>query len=205
MTLQGLILANSADNFTTLYNDQGSGADADVQLWKVKPPAGYLPCGDVCEAAEDAWIYGSNPPRGQVVVVSESAPGGMLANPTGFVQIWSDKGSGAKLNGAIWQMIAPVGFTALGYCCTFSSDGTPAPPDVRDYYCVNTQLVSMGQLGPLIWADTGSGADQDVGLWRSVPTSTTPFASLGTFWATNSHSPTTVSAPVLLASAISFG
>jgi hypothetical protein len=114
MTVKALVVARSSENFSTLYNDEGSSADCNVQFWKVKPPKGYLPCGDVCEASPSGWIYGSNPPRGQVIVLAPDGTSTDLANPTDFRLLWTDAGSGATLNGSVWEMIVPTGFVALG-------------------------------------------------------------------------------------------
>lgn len=203
MPIKGLIMARNSENFSLLWNDDGSGANANVQFWKVKPPSGFLPLGDVAEASESDWIYNSTTPRGQILVVSNDGTPALLANPTGFKKVWSDKGSGAKLNGALWEMIPPVGYVAVGYCCTFSSSGDPPAPDTRDYYCVSSTLVTAGQLGPQIWDDSGSGADADVGIWAPVASSPVAFAPVGTFLVAG-HDPSTMAASVLLPTALTF-
>lgn len=117
----------------------------------------FLPAGDVVESSPSGWIYNSNPPLGQVILI-EGTPNVDVVHPTMFTQLWTDTGSGATLNGTIWAMVPPMGFTALGQCCTFSKTGVdPAPPIASQYYCVASNLVQQGTAGPQIWNTEGSG------------------------------------------------
>jgi hypothetical protein len=201
MTLSLMILPASSNNFSTLYNDKGSGADGDVQFWR---PAGqtvsagtFLPVGDVCEASPSGWIYDSNPPLGQVILVG-GVLGTDVANPKDFVQIWKDDGSGAALNGAIWEMVVPPGFVALGHCCSFAPSGEPPPkPNVSNYFCVAQSQVTTGTAGPQIWNTLGSNVDRPVSTYGS--SASAPFVDLHTFWATpDSDGPPSITTLVLI-------
>jgi hypothetical protein len=188
-------------NCSTSYNDQGSNSDASVQFWN--PPLNTLPflsLGDVCEASPSDWIY-NTAPRGQLLAVAPLAGSdNMLAHPVNFTPIWNDKGSGAYLNGTVWQMNPPQGFTAIGHVVTIGS----MQPNPYAYWCVATSLVLQAQLGPQIWDDEGSGADVNVGIWRLVPSTLSDFQDAGTFFATTTYTAVPVTAFVLQPGVVQF-
>lgn len=205
MTLFAKVVSSNSQNFATSYNDSGSSADCDVQFWTTDTVPGAVPmrpAGDICEASPSGWIYNSSPPLGQVVLVGGSA--NEVASPTGFTQLWTDAGSGADLNGTIWAMTPPTGYTALGHVITYSSSGTPSTPDTSNYYCVRSDLLTSGQAGSQIWNTEGSGADTDVGVYEV--SSSAPFVNLGTFIAVPGSlgPPTGVSAPVIPAANVTW-
>lgn len=182
MALQLKIADPDPSNFLMLYNDQGSSADCNVQFWYPLPREGYLPAGDVCEASPSSWIYQLNAPLGQVLLIAaDSASPDDVSHPMDFQLLWTDAGSGAELQGALWQMVPPPGYTALGHCCTVAFQGTPSKPDLSQYYCVKSSLVASGTAGAQIWNSAGSGADADVAIYS--PTASVFFAGLHTFWA----------------------
>lgn len=182
MTLQLKIADPDPSNFLMLYNDQGSSAECNVQFWHPLPREGYLPAGDVCEASPSSWIYHSGAPLGQVLLIAaDSASPDDVSHPMDFQLLWTDAGSGAELQGSLWQMVPPAGYTALGHCCTFSFEGPPSKPDPSQYYCVKSSLVASGTAGAQIWNSAGSGADTDVAIYS--PTAPVFFADLHTFWA----------------------
>lgn len=181
MTLQLKILQNSYRAFSRLYNDEGSSADCDVQFWHPLPQDGFLAAGDVCEASPSDWLYETYAPLGQVILLAAdpSSPDDVRC-PLDFTLLWSDDGSGALLQGALWAMVPPDGYTALGHCCSFSRSGPPPKPNPREYACVKSSLVSQGTAGAQIWNSAGSGADTDVGVYN--PTSSVLYVDLHTFW-----------------------
>ncbi|WP_241759606.1 Vps62-related protein [Pyxidicoccus parkwayensis] len=178
----------TSNEFDLIWNDKGSGAKASIQTWRAAPKAnGYLPLGDLAQAADNTWIYGTKPLGAFVVLQDVSTDGDVaLKNPESFTNIWTDAGSGGNTDGSIWAPNPPNGFTALGHMV---NTGHSTPPDTSSYYCINTQMVVQAQSGPLIYADTGSGAKKDLGVWSFAPTPTQPGGIvLGTFLANNSHS-----------------
>ena len=48
-----------------------------------------------------------------------------LAPPTGFKEIWRDKGSGADRDVKVMKMRAPNGYTCLGYVAVRGYKNTP--------------------------------------------------------------------------------
>lgn len=205
MTLQVKIVDANASNFSKLYNDQGSSGDANVQFWKANSQGIFLAAGDICEASPSDWIYGTGAPLGQVILLApDPVTNDGVKNPDGFTQIWTDAGSGADLEGTIWAMIPPKDHVALGYCCTFSTSGTPPQPDRTQYYCVHKSLVTPGGAGAQIWNDSGTGSNTDVSIYATTATSF--FVDLHTFWAVAGSlgPPSGVQTAVLLTSSVNF-
>ncbi|MEM1177533.1 MAG: Vps62-related protein [Acidobacteriota bacterium] len=138
---------------TNLWWDKGSGADDDIAFWRVSPPSGYFAVGDYAQGN-----YGQ--PSGACLVVASDDPNA-LARPTDFQQVWNDKGSDSDEDGSLWIPIAPAGYVTLG-CIAQRGYDTPTRSDIR---CVRSDLVTEGRFSQLIWADHGSGGDNDVSIY----------------------------------------
>ena len=182
-SLQVMIL--NSTQFSTLYNDHGSGALYDVQTWRPQPPTGFFSLDDHAESASGYSIYGSSPLGAVVAAKDITESQTALAAPTGFQQVWTDKGSGAYQDGSIWLPVPPPGYVPLG-CVVQVGYSTPST-DVM--MCVREDLVTYAQTGPLVWSDKGSGADKDVTLWSSSqkPSVTPPAIDVGAFMANDSY------------------
>ncbi len=142
------------------WNDKGSGADLDGFFFDPNVPASYFPIGG----------YGSQNRAGRhcVTVVHDSpnnpksAPR-LLALPTGWELVWKDKGSGADLDGSMWQPVPP----SKEYICIGSvSQIGYTRPTVPHYRCVHKSLVEKVSLTTVIWSDIGSGADKEVTIFK---------------------------------------
>ncbi|MCA9662926.1 MAG: alkaline phosphatase family protein, partial [Myxococcales bacterium] len=134
------------------YDDAGSGAFEDASIWRPLAPPGYVIVGDVA-------VVGHDPPGFPALVVKD-APGA-LAPPLGFERIWDDEGSLGKNDVALWSPIAPLGYACLGTVAQQLYDVEPSPQTIR---CVHRGLLAPGAMS-LTWADEGSGAWEDAGLW----------------------------------------
>ncbi|CAL4075372.1 unnamed protein product, partial [Meganyctiphanes norvegica] len=90
------LIATIATNLKMMWYDKDSGADKDVSIWKVwNGQTGYYSIGDL---VHNQW---SNV-RGRVaIMVSQRIPG-ILEKPASFNQVWTDAGSGALLDVAVW-------------------------------------------------------------------------------------------------------
>jgi len=84
-------------SYVKIWNDAGSGADKDVQLWRVNCPAGYVSLGSV---ATD----GSEPQLGDVYCVKMSDTSYGSAENWGY--IWRDYNSGANADVSIYEALA---------------------------------------------------------------------------------------------------
>lgn len=140
-------------DFEKVWDDAGSGADSDVGFFQPIPPQGYYVLGHYAHASHEA-------PTTSVLVVKEEKAGA-LAEPIGYERIWTDAGSGADQDGAVWQPSCPGNFVAIGLVTT--SGAEPSSDAVR---CVRKDLTVQAEVGELIWNDSGSGADADFAAWR---------------------------------------
>ncbi|MDR6941123.1 Vps62-related protein [Mucilaginibacter pocheonensis] len=146
-------------NYNFIYNDQGSGADGDVGIWRPSPTDNnYFIVGDYAQGN-----YGA--PSGSsliVTAVNDDPDYPLLKAPIRYDQIWNDKGSGGDYDGSIWRPVAPDGYVVLGCVAALGYDA----PSIPNYRCIRKDMVTDAAVGSLIWSDKGSGADNDVSLWQ---------------------------------------
>ncbi len=165
-------------NFENVWDDAGSGADRDVGFFRPIPPQGYHILGHYAHASHAT-------PTADVLVVKEEQPGA-LAAPVDYDRIWTDAGSGADRDAAVWWPSCPGNYVALGLVTT--SGAKPSTDAVR---CVREDLTVPAEVGEQIWIDRGSGAREDFGAWR-VRAKTAPagetYVAPGTFIGHASHS-----------------
>ena len=142
------------------WNDKGSGADLDGFFFNPNVPDSYFPIGG----------YGSQNTTGRhCVTVVHTSPNNpksaprLLALPTGWNLIWKDSGSGADLDGSMWEPVPPSKeFVCIG---SVSQIGYTRPT-VPHYRCVHNSLVEEVSLTTVIWSDIGSGADKEVTIFK---------------------------------------
>ncbi len=176
----GNLAIKFVNQFQLAWWDKGSGGNYNGAYYKPIVPQGFHALG----------YYGQgnyNEHNGVVVVVKELERGA-LARPTGYQLIWTDKGSGADMDGAFWRPIAPNNYVALGLVVT----GNYNKPSVNEVMCVRQDLVQLGQPGDQVWIDKGTGADVDFGSWEidSPPISgheEYSYIAAGTFFGVASH------------------
>ncbi|WP_437486707.1 RICIN domain-containing protein [Sorangium sp. So ce1014] len=156
-----------ATEFLWIYDDDGTGADDDVSIWRpdLGQHPGYYSLGDVAMPNHDGA------PRSTFVVKGD---GDVLAAPLDYHLVWKDTGSGGDHDGSFWEPVAPPGYTCLGHVAT----GNYTKPSTNLIRCVKSAYVLSGNSAK-IWDDAGSGADMDAGIWeattksyRGLPTST---------------------------------
>ena len=74
-------------------------------------------------------------------------------------KLWNDKASGGDKDVSFWRVVPPPGYVAIGDVINL---GYNPPDDLKKMYaCINADLVVQGKIGPGIWDDRGSGADND--------------------------------------------
>lgn len=84
-------------DFEQVWKDSGSGAKADITIWRPIPPDGYVALGMVCSNGRD------KPLRNTVRCVRADL---VIASPANRM-IWDDRGSGAKKNFSAWSTSPP--------------------------------------------------------------------------------------------------
>ncbi len=113
---------------------------------------------------------------GAPVAPADAASPGALA-PGEYLEIayvdqlafrWNDAGSGADRDGSFWQPVAPGGWFALGSYGIGSGVGSAyGPVLVARELAANSLAAPAGY--QMIWADYGSGADNDGSFWKPIP------------------------------------
>ena len=148
-------------NYNFVYNDTGSGSDGDVTIYRPAPTdVNYFIVGDYAQGN-----YGA--PAGSSIIVSavnDDPDHPLLAVPSGYQQIWNDKGSGGDYDGSVWRPIAPDGYLVLGCVGNQGYD----QPVIPNYRCIRKDMVTDAAVGAWIWSDKGSGADNDVSLYQNA-------------------------------------
>jgi len=146
----------AVSEYAWVYDDAGSGAFADVSIWRPVAPRGYVALGDVATP-------GHAPPVFPTLVVRDDL--NTVHPPRGYEQIWNDKGSFGDHDVALWSPIPPLGYACLGTVAKPDHSGPPANEQIR---CVRQKYLVPGK-AVLTWTDAGSLALQDAGLWTCVP------------------------------------
>ena len=140
-----------------IWNDAGSGAHADVSIWRAESRDGYYPVGDIVVATHAK-------PRIGFLLKPTNAHGDAIRVPVSYHPIWNDGGSGADRDVTLWKVTCPGGYVSLGNVAT--SGGYPA---VGDVYCVKSSYTTYGSATNwgYIWRDHGSGAHRDVSIFEA--------------------------------------
>jgi len=130
------------------WNDRGSGAPMDVSFWRTRSRISF---GDI---AVGKFV---RPFRQKLLTGHKLQYIGVLS----WRKVWTDKGSGAKKDGSIWQAHCPKGYVTLGMVTTQGF----RPPPMNAQACIHRSHVRRSHLTRLIWSDKGSGAKKDVSVW----------------------------------------
>ncbi len=154
-SLAAQVEIRETSSYRLIWNDAGSGADADVAFYRPVAASGWYIVGDYAQGSY------SQPTGSSYVIRATSGHETSLKAPVDYDLVWNDAGSGADLDGSVWKPRAPAGYVCLG----FVANGSHAKPQIADYRCLREDLATRGDLGPEIWADRGSGADHDVSIW----------------------------------------
>ncbi|KAM3072008.1 hypothetical protein ACMFMF_007405 [Clarireedia jacksonii] len=115
--------------------------------------------------------YGEITGKKSVILVgpNPSAPSGAsspVARPTGYTEIWNDRGAGGVNDGTIWRPIAPAGYVALG---DVMSTGYNKQPSINDIWCLRADLTRLSTYeAEDFWNDGSSGANRDCMCWKTI-------------------------------------
>jgi hypothetical protein len=151
------LFIHPATQFNWIYDDNGTGADDDIAIWRpdMSKYAGYYSIGDV------AIPKHAVAPRTTFVVKAE---GDVLAPPTGYTKVWDDYGAGGDHDGAFWEPIPPAGYQCIGHVATLGHN-MPSTDLIR---CIKKEYL-LAASWDKIWDDSGSGATHDVAVWQTKP------------------------------------
>ncbi|ALG09699.1 Vps62-related protein [Kibdelosporangium phytohabitans] len=182
------LLVGTTSTFKWVWSDSESGSRRDVTIWRPQPTDGYQLVGDYAQGN-----YNKHPNATAITVKSVNdgnSPHPILMAPQRYVQIWKDKGSRGKHNGAIWFPEPPDGYVSLGYVAT---KGFSAPKNLN-YACIRRDWAREAGVGPSVWSDAKSGADEAVTAYPIIGVSAAFVAQgnydkwVGTAWQLNLQS-----------------
>ncbi|MDF0729545.1 MAC/perforin domain-containing protein [Pseudomonas entomophila] len=148
--------------------DAGSGAKQDLSVWAPSTDQGNRYTGQFAQRNH------SSAADGRSALLRDLYELGFLKAPMDFVQVWTDAGSGKSGYYACWRPVPPAGYRALGDIMVLGTSDYSIPEDIKKgLVCVHESLCRDINLKDIssqaIWNDAGSGARQDVTLWKVVP------------------------------------
>ncbi|HWM91298.1 MAG TPA: Vps62-related protein [Thermoanaerobaculia bacterium] len=159
-------------DYDEIWDDQGSGANDNARFYRPLPPSGFHILGHYGQGNYDS------PSRGVITVkVKDSAEENpsypTFVKPKGYQEIWDDSDSGANDNGSVWRPIPPDDVPGNEYVCPGhvfqKGHSNPANSNQHlfaDYRCLRKDLAVQVDLDDHIWDDQGSGADDNVNVYR---------------------------------------
>ncbi|MDX1519345.1 MAG: Vps62-related protein [Gammaproteobacteria bacterium] len=150
-----------ACKYRLAWHDRGSGGDNDLSVYTPVVPAGFYMISGYAQGDYDA-------PRQCVTAVRPSptnpdtgAP--LLVSPSRWQLIWMDKGTGANMDGSIWQAVPPHD----DYACIGHVGQTGyQPPKISSYRCLHKCLLQGTPVPEALWTDRGTGANKPVSVYR---------------------------------------
>ncbi len=127
-------------SFDFVWSDKGSKAKRHVSFWHPQPNDNRRPLGSFC-------IDNYDPIDGRytalLIGAVDTSPGNnsVVASPTGYAQVWVDKGSSAEQKGSLWRPVPPSGYVALGHVTAAGYDA----PSTDKIWCLREDLVVGGR------------------------------------------------------------
>ncbi|KAJ4155967.1 hypothetical protein LMH87_001186 [Akanthomyces muscarius] len=133
-----------AISFSNTNIDKGSKAKRHVSFWHPQPNDNRRPLGSFC-------IDNYDPIDGRytalLIGAVDTSPGNnsVVASPTGYAQVWVDKGSSAEQKGSLWRPVPPSGYVVLGHVTAAGYDA----PSTDKIWCLREDLVIQQHLAAL--------------------------------------------------------
>lgn len=161
-----------------LWDDRGSGARYDGSFWCPRSRQlryGWKSLGDTSCRQSNRRSY----PCTRSLLVKQKRGETILKRPVSATRIWTDAGSGAKRDIAVYRLNPPSGYKCLGMVARSTYRGL-SYGQLSRYRCVRMDYLYQTNLGRLIWTDAGSGAKQDFTSYSYASNSRTRQA--GTFY-----------------------
>jgi len=168
--------ADPTIQYTLVWDDAGTGASRDLGFYKPTLPAGYISIGDVAHNSHQK-VYPKS-----IAAIKEDTTN--YALPVDYVEIWNDKGAGAKHSDcSIWKPVPPPGFVAMGHVI---SRGYDKPP-LNAVHCVTKDWVVPGDKWVLVWETSPKKKCQQVSIWWQVSPPEGALGCDGRFVAVQGH------------------
>jgi len=160
-----------------VWSDSGSGGKYDLTIWRAAKRDGYYPVGDIA-----VRTY-SKPSFGYLIRPSDK-DNNEVQVPISYHKIWTDAGSGADQDVALWKPNCGGGYVSLGYLAT-----NGGYPKVGDIYCVKAKYTVPGSSSnwQWVWNDAETGSNRDVTVYEAVA-KTSKQQSVRGFGAVSSYS-----------------
>lgn len=145
-------------NYQLAYTDKGSGGKIDGSFYIPSAPAGYAMIG--------AYAQGNykNPSDCILTVqaINEES-NSLLQIPDSWQRVWTDKGSGANMDGSIWHPTTQNNdYICLG---SVAVEGYKQP-NLSNYVCVHQCLVEKNPSNYPVWSTKGTGAKQKAYMYK---------------------------------------
>ncbi|MFT5134810.1 MAG: hypothetical protein ACI9SC_003292 [Gammaproteobacteria bacterium] len=145
-------------NYQLSYVDKGSGGKIDGSFFLPNIPSGFAMIG--------AYAQGNyHEPSDCILAVqaTDQQSTSLLQLPKRWERIWTDKGSGANMDGSIWHPIA----ASDDYVCLGSiAHKGYEQPAVTNYACLHHCLIENLPVGNPIWSTRGTGAKHDAEIYK---------------------------------------
>lgn len=167
---QKALLVNLYPAMRCVGTDAGSGASQDLSVWAPATDERNQYTGQFAQRNH------SSSADGRSALLRDIYDLGYLRAPEDFVQVWTDAGSGKSSDYSCWRPVPPAGYRALGDIMVLGTNSYSIPDTMRkDLICVHESLCRDITLKDInsqaIWNDAGTGARQDLTLWRIAPDS----------------------------------
>ena len=133
-------------------------SDVPYAVYRVQTVEGFSRLGDLGFGShvETSVEFSPNKdhltyPNYGILVSDENSDGSILANPTGYEQVWLADDSSTS----IWSPVAPSGYTCLGHVFQTSN----SEPELDYLSCVLDAYVTSAPINSLseLWTNTGNG------------------------------------------------
>src|SRR5258708_4520523 len=106
----------------------------------------------------------------------------LQAKDVEWALLYTDTGTGAKLDGSCWRPTAPEGYVSVGDCFIVGHEWpSESRPTMKVLFARNdpdvVRAIDLDAKHSEVWNDAGSGGKQDIRLIQ--PTAPAGFVSLG--------------------------
>ena len=140
------------------YNDKGSGGKIDVSFYIPNIPNGYAMIGTYAQGnykEPSDCILAVKPVDRQSIA--------LLQVPHSWERLWTDKGSGASMDGSIWH---PTAQSSEYICLGSVAQKGYRQPALTNYVCVHQCLVESIPSAYRIWSTKGTGSKQTAYIYK---------------------------------------